>query len=561
MSKNYKNLVEFKKYLNDKKLLNIDAVNYGEKMNDQNLFNLANNVFRYSIETPDAIAIHHRGLTLSYRQLAVRISRIALRLQQSLSDGEIAEKGVRVGILASRSIDACVAMLAACWVGATYVPLGIKFPEERLEQMLPMCGLSALIVDDEGLNLLTKKVRAAAPALILKCGVNHNENMSFSESGIVSELDLATPEVFEPLSVDAKNIAYIIFTSGTTGVPKGVMISAGAVHHYVSMITDYLGLVSSDRVLETCEINFDFSIHNMFSTWAVGASLYILPASEAINAIRFAKAESLTVWNSVPSLAGILNQVKALKPRSLDQLRITVFGGEQLPRGIVNSWKEAAPNSAIFNLYGPTEATVFCMATCVGESLNMLTNRDVISIGRALPGNEAIIIDAKGQAVADGEVGELAIAGRQLADGYLGASQLTDARFPNYSNKRWYLTGDNAIRDSDGNFYCLGRIDNQVKVSGYRVELEEIDSRLREITDANLVGTVAWPIENGSARGLVSFIVAENIDEAKVISRLKRQLPQYMVPTRIVLLDKLPTNNSGKVDRASLKKLLDDQKL
>ena len=164
----------------------------------------------------------------------------------------------------------------------------------------------------------------------------------------------------KPAIMSASDTAYIIFTSGTTGIPKGVMISSGAARHYVTMITDYLGLKASDLALETCELSFDFSVHNMFSTWQVGASLYILPATTVMNAVKFARNSGLTVWNSVPSLGGMLRQLKALAPDSLAGLRITVFGGEQLPASTVAAWQVAAPNSAIVILYGPTEAKVFC---------------------------------------------------------------------------------------------------------------------------------------------------------------------------------------------------------
>ena len=366
---------------------------------------------------------------------------------------------------------------------------------------------------------------------------------------------MATESATPPAPMAASDIAYIIFTSGTTGVPKGVMISAGAARHYVAMITQKLGLQASDRALETCELSFDFSVHNMFSTWEAGASLHILPATMVMNAVKFAQNSGLTVWNSVPSLAGMLRQIKALKPDSLSSLRLTVFGGEQLPEGAVTTWQNAAPNSTIFNLYGPTEATVFCLAQAT--PLSITPGRAVVAIGGPLPGNEAAIFDAHGQAVADGTPGELAIAGVQLADGYLGTPELTAARFPVRDGKRWYLTGDLAIRDAAGTFHCLGRIDNQVKVMGYRVELEEVDAHLRLTSGADVVGSIAWPLVDGMAHGIVSFIGAPTINGAGVIADLKTRIPSYMVPSRVIALEKMPLNQSGKVDRNALRLWLD----
>jgi acyl-coenzyme A synthetase/AMP-(fatty) acid ligase len=226
-----------------------------------------------------------------------------------------------------------------------------------------------------------------------------------------------------------------------------------------------------------------------------------------------------------------------------------------LPAGVVAAWQAAAPNSAIFNLYGPTEATVFCLAQ--SGDLPLTPGRDVVAIGRPLPGSEAAVLDPQGRPVADGTPGELAIAGLQLAAGYLGAPTLTAARFPDYDGQRWYLTGDQAIRDASGTFHCLGRIDNQVKIHGYRVELEEIDAHLRIVTGAAVVGSVAWPCVDGTPRGIVSIIGAGSADSEQIIAALKQRIPAYMVPSRVIAQENLPLNQSGKVDRKALLAWLD----
>jgi amino acid adenylation domain-containing protein len=517
-------------------------------------YNLACAVYRHSLLTPDAPAVVCQGRSLSYGEFAERAARIAACLARSAGwarrDGQLP----RVGILASRGVDACVAMLGACWAGATYVPIGLKLPEERMLNLLAQCGLSAIITDDAGARLLSERLLAACPALRIHVG-----QVAQSSAGLIdlATLPPVTPE--EPALLAATDTPYIIFTSGTTGVPKGVMISAGAARHYVAMIAAQLGLQASDRALETCELSFDFSVHNMFSTWEAGASLHILPATMVMNAVKFARNSGLTVWNSVPSLAGMLRQIKALAPDSLASLRVTVFGGEQLPEATVTAWQSAAPQSRIVNLYGPTEATVFCLAQTVSTPLPLTPGRDVIAIGTPLPGNAAQVIDANGQPLPDNEPGELAIAGVQLADGYLGAPELTAARFPTFAGRRWYRTGDLALRDSAGNFHCLGRIDNQVKVMGYRVELEEIDAHLRVVSGADLVGSVAWPLADGMARGIVSFVGARAIDAGQVIGDLKTRLPAYMIPARVIALESLPLNSSGKVDRRALRQILEGE--
>jgi D-alanine--poly(phosphoribitol) ligase subunit 1 len=521
-------------------------------------FNLACSLYRYSISSPDALAVVCQGTSLSYGELAQHAARLAHCLTGSSHPFHLQEQPLRVGILASRSIEACIAVLGACWAGATYVPVNTKQPEERILALITQCSLSAIVTDDEGVKLLSPGLRAACPPLIIHAG---QQSIAPLDSGraVIKLADLPLAAMEEPAHMMASDIAYIIFTSGTTGIPKGVMIPAGAVHHYLATIAGKLVLRRDDRVLETCELGFDFSVHNMFSTWEAGAALCILPATLVMNAVKFARSTGLTVWNSVPSLAGMLRQVKALTPDSLATLRITVFGGEQLPKATIDAWQKAAPASLIFNLYGPTEATVFCLAEQISGPLSITPGRDVLAIGMPLPGNEAQIIDADGNALPEGLVGELLIGGEQLAAGYLGSPELTATRFPIRDGRRWYRTGDLAMRDATGRFHCLGRMDNQVKVFGYRIELEEIDAQLRVVAGVDLVGSVAWPLVDGTGRGIVGFVGMPEVNSGSIIKVLKNRLPAYMVPTRIIAMQNLPLSTSGKVDRQALRKLLENE--
>ncbi len=522
-------------------------------------FNLAGAIHHHALHSPHTTAVASQGQTLSYGELAQRAARLASCLTASPDWQRRDGQAPRVGILASRGIDACVALLGVCWAGATYVPITMKQPQDRMLTLLEQCDLSALITDDEGLKLLTKRLLTACPRLVLHAGQPPVKAWDNPSHPLIQLTALPPATLSAPAKVMASDTAYIIFTSGTTGTPKGVMISAGAARHYVTMIYQQLGLQASDRALETCELSFDFSVHNMFSTWEAGAALHILPATTVMNAVKFVKNSGLTVWNSVPSLAGMLRQLKALAPGSLATLRLTIFGGEQLPASTVTAWQSAAPNSLIFNLYGPTEATVFCLYQTVSNPLALTPGRDAISIGMPLPGSDAQVVDDNDQPVACNTPGELLIAGAQLSDGYLGAPALTTERFPLLEGRRWYRTGDLALCDELGRFHCLGRIDNQVKVLGYRVELEEIDSHLRMVCGSDIVGSVAWPLADGMARGIVSFVNAASIDAPRTLEALKSRLPPYMLPSRIIALNALPLSANGKVDRKALRQLLDTQ--
>ncbi|HRC61360.1 MAG TPA: AMP-binding protein, partial [Candidatus Propionivibrio aalborgensis] len=231
---------------------------------------------------PGAPAVVCQGRSLTYGELAERAARLAACLTHRLDWQRLDGQPPCVGILASRGIDACVALLGACWAGATYVPISLKQPEERILTLLAQCGLSAIIADDEGAKLLSERVLAACPQVVIHAG----QTSLTPRDGAVEIIEMATlPTVIpeEPAPMAAPDTAYIIFTSGTTGIPKGVMISACSARHYVTMIAKWLELRASDRALETCELSFDFSVHNMFATWEAGAALYILPATTVMN--------------------------------------------------------------------------------------------------------------------------------------------------------------------------------------------------------------------------------------------------------------------------------------
>lgn len=515
--------------------------------------NLAESVYRLGKSHACAVCVADNKTSLTYSETSRKANQIAQALCREAHIERRHGVLARVGVIGTRSIDACIGVLGACWAGATYVPIGPKLPEDRVLAILDQCDLSALIVAPEGLHLLTERVLAKVPLIIAPRAesiLSVPSGTRILDSGDVFRTPL--PEPFGPIEINSDDAAYIIFTSGTTGVPKGVVISYESINAFLVTMLNLLQLDDSDRVLETCELTFDVSVHNMFVTWMAGAALYVLPPTQVMNAIRFVKTHALTVWNSVPSLVGMLRQIKALAPGSMPTIRKALFAGESLTTGIVESWRSAAPNSTVYDLYGPTEATVFCMHHVVGSPARVTPGRDLISIGKALPGCEAAIFGEDGRPVPVGTLGELAIAGVQLAKGYLGDPAKTAARFPVIEGKRWYLTGDLAMEDALHDFHCFGRIDNQIKILGNRVEIEEVEAHIRAITKAEMVGAIAYPVVDGVAQGLVGFIGAPVVDSPSVISHLKTRLPAYMVPSRIIALDQMPTNQNGKVDRKAL---------
>jgi amino acid adenylation domain-containing protein len=514
--------------------------------------NLALPFCENALRTPQATALFVDGHAFSYGELAS----LARRIAGWLDRGSHPRSG-RVAILASRSLPACAGVLGTLWSGGAYVPVNPQTPEDRLLRILEMAQVDAIIADPAGLRMLTERVLRIAPRRIL-CGAHPAE--AISDFKVESMADLPDPDSQAPAVVAGEDLAYILFTSGTTGTPKGVMIEAGSVAQFRKVVQERCAFRPDDRVSQMAELTFDNSVLDLFVTWAAGAGVYVVPAAQLMAPARFIREHQLTIWFSVPSTAVMMEQMKMLKPGAFPSLRISIFAGEALPMATARAWQIAAPNSIVENFYGPTEVTVDCIAQCLDEPPNVTRNRGTLAIGKPFPGIEAGIVDPGLNFLPPEEEGELVVSGRQVARGYLGDAALTAARFPTVDGRRWYRTGDLAYQDRSGAFHHLGRVDNQVKVLGNRVELEEVEAHLREVVGTDLVAAVAWPVSDGRASGIVAFHCSPAIGRDAVREGMKKRVPSYMVPGRVERLETLPMSTSGKVDRKALLRGLEERK-
>jgi amino acid adenylation domain-containing protein len=360
----------------------------------------------------------------------------------------------------------------------------------------------------------------------------------------------------EPVPVADENaVAYLLFTSGSTGKPKGVMVSQ---HNGVALMDwfqSHYDLGPEDRFSQNFALTFDPSVSDMFAAWWSGACLCVPLDREKLKADGYILRSRLTVWNSVPSIAIMMQRMNLLKPGRFPTLRYSQFCGEGLPPEIAQAWSEAAPNSVLDNLYGPTETTVFCTiyrwdparspAECV---------RGLVPIGETFPNTRAFVADENYREVPAGTEGELLIAGDQVTLGYLDDPEKTRASYviPPGKDETYYRSGDLFMRPAeDAPLVFLGRIDHQVKVRGHRVELGEVEAALRDISGATQAVAIGWPRTSGGAQGLIAF-VSIPVDVQEMRRRMAERLPDYMVPNEILPLDRFPLNNNGKVDRKAL---------
>ncbi|MEA2736155.1 MAG: hypothetical protein QOE14_2606 [Humisphaera sp.] len=525
------------------------------------VLNLAFTVYCHSKLIPERRALVVDDRAYTYGELAEQAARVAawVKAQSNRSD-----RPPRVGILAARSFETYAGILGTAWTGATYIPLNPRQPADRLESILRRVKLDAIIVDEKGAPLLKDLAGVIPPSTL--AGPSVTEGTAGDHATPWSALPEQPKNFPPPVSLAPDHPVYVIFTSGTTGIPKGVVAVAGGVAHYLAISKALYRMTPDDRVAQCSETTFDVSTYEMYTAWEAAAALHVVPEYELMMPGAFIRRHELTMWSCVPSVVLTMRRARQLEPGSYPTIRGTYFIGEPLALTTVAAWRAAAPNSFINNEYGPTETTVACTVHCiVGEPVET-KGRGTVSIGNVYPGMRAAVRSADGKWLGPNEIGELALSGAQMSAGYLDDPEQTARRFPTldhpeYGRAVWYLTGDFAYADEQGLLHCLGRMDNQVKILGHRVELEDVEANLRQVCGTDLVAAVAWPVVDGHATGLVGFVCGASLPPAAARDELRKRVPVYMVPRRLLALENMPLNANGKTDRKALKKMLEEGSL
>lgn len=512
---------------------------------------------------PERLAVTGRDGedALTYAALEERSRGLALWLRsQGLMPGD------RVGIWMRKSPSAVVGLLAILRAGGVYVPFDPGAPLARVQSLAADCGLRLLLADGDLLQSDWTAVSADAPEVptvpLAAVAVHGRGRMPLVHAGegprqVDWEEAVRTGGAWTPAERVALDLAYILYTSGSTGVPKGVMLSHGHALNFIEWAADEVGLCPGDRVASHAPFHFDLSIFDIFASLSRGAQVCLLDAVTArfpAAVAEWVRRNRITVWYSVPSaLVQLLPRLQATGERPA--FRAVLFAGEVFPSISLRAWREWLPEAELYNLYGPTETNV-----CTWYRLPRRAEEipDPLPIGVACPNFALELLDEQHRSVAAGEQGYLWARGPGLLTGYWGNAQRTEAclLFREGAGgvvERLYNTGDVVSRAADGLLRFHGRRDDQVKCRGYRVSLLEVQETLLACPGVRQAAVVALPDAQDGTRlyGFVAPSVA-GLSVADVLAFCGRRLPAYMIPDQIEIRLKLPETSTGKVDRPRL---------
>lgn len=464
-----------------------------------------------------------------------------------------------VGFFCDRDESAYQAIVGIVAAGRCYVPLNPKLNDERLRQIAEMADLDVVVVG-KGKEEAAAKLFADLDVRLVHIG--GGDAVAAGRGPGVSRAEIAASPAIEPRRpADSSALAYLLFTSGSTGVPKGVPISNGNLCAYVDHMTAYYGYGPNDLHAQTCELTFDISVHDMFCAFANGGAIVRIAGVELLAPARVVRKHGITCWFSVPSLGSVMSKAHGLEPNTMPSLRVVVFCGEALPVSLALAWSLAAPNALIENLYGPTEATVAMARHRLDpETSPTVARAGLVALGKPYPDQNVLVVDDDMTPLTAPCRGMLLLSGTQLSGSYWKEPRQTAEKYIRLAgdpDTLWYVSGDLVEMDEDGCLFFVGRADNQIKFRGHRIELNEIEDALRRVLGTDLVVALPWPKKGHEVDGITAVAAGTPKPVEPILKMLREHLPYYMVPHHVSFMKELPRNMSGKIDRNAILALLD----
>lgn len=511
---------------------------------------------RSAAKSPDRPAIKVGGREYSYHELW----RSAVHLANAIN-AETPPEDRFVGLLAYRSYTVFSGIVGIHASGRAYVPLNLKFPVQRVADILNISACRTVLVGKEFFPMLRE-----LPALLKRPTLFISPEDEFPDD-LVAEghrligaaaFDAHASDEYRPVEVAPEWPAYLLFTSGSTGKPKGIGISQHNLCSFIELMMARYPLTDTDRCSQMFDTTFDASVQDWVLAWSNGACLCCASRAEMIFPVQFVRNNHITVWSSVPSTSAILKRMQQLKPGLFDEVRFVFFLGEALPVDIMKLYRSVAPGSRIINCYGPTEATVTIGDYEWSEGDTPLGRDGIATIGTVFANHLYKIVDDDLRDIPDGEVGELLLSGDQVSSGYFNDPDKTAQSFIRLpgADRVWYRTGDLVRRGADGMLYYFSRKDHQLKINGFRIEVQEVEEVIKKCCSTDLCVVLPGPPGSSVPQYLTALLATDRPCTAEeVLECCRARLPEYMVPHEVYFVKEFRYNLNGKLDRNALKEV------
>ncbi len=461
-----------------------------------------------------------------------------------LIDVLIANKQQHVAILMERDVSTYYVIYACFLSGKVYMPLSPSFGDTRIVNMLLQTKTTLVIVDAKHHERLTKIINNIDKCIDTIC----YEDLQRAKLKLPSQSD-----ILSNISVPNSRNAYIMFTSGSTGVPKAIVISQQQLINYLNRMIQQYHPNQTDRFSQVIEFTFDLSIHDILLCWSVGATLLPFNGDSYFQLHHYIKTARPTFWLSVPSTGLALDRAKLIKSDCYPSLRVVLFCGEPLPYSLAAKWQHACPHASIDNLYGPTEATIAFTTFRFSQPIDN-ASQQIVPIGKPLPGLKIRIVNHELNQCQPSEIGELLLGGDQLINGYLTNSN-TEKFITTQDGLSWYKTGDLACIDEHHILHYKGRIDDQFNVRGQRVERLDLESQFKQVLNLSSLAIIPSPVtEEGLVLGIsLIYTSTEKLTKQTIIKYCRHTIALSCYLSACIRVNEFPTNASGKLDYNGLK--------